>query len=221
MPLMACALLVAPLAAEATQISIGLDTSALIGGTTAPYYIEFQFTNGDGLNNNSVTIGSFDFGGGSASGSPTLGGGVSGSLSSGLIMNDTLFFNYFYEAFIPGNFLSFMATISDNYVDPTPDQFSFAILNNSLIEVPTQGPGNEFVNVDLKSPLVINTFSGISGTDTDPVVGAPSVQTVPEPGTLLLMLVPLVMCFRKELAGRFTFLVWSSPIRLIAKEVIL
>lgn len=199
-PLLATVLLAMPFSSEAQSLSVNLDTTALMSGTTGPYYIEFQFIDGDGANNNYAYLGNFDFGGGSAMGSPTLGGGVMGSLGSGITMLDTGFFNFFYEEFTPGNFLSFIVTLTDNYFAPNiPDQFSFAILNGALNEVPTQGPGNELISVDLGSSLVLSTYSGISGSGGDPVLnGSLDVVFVPEPATILLLIFPFMGVILKE-----------------------
>ena len=147
-PLWITVLLAISFSSQAISLSVNLDTSPLIGGATGPYYIEFQLIDGDGINNNYAKIGNFDFGGGSAQGSPVLGGGVTGSLGSGIAMLDLDFSNFFYEQFTPGNFLSFIVTLTDNYIASSiPDEFSFSILNSALNEVPTDGPGNELVSV--------------------------------------------------------------------------
>ncbi len=183
-------LLAAP--SQAAVILIGIDTTPLMTGVTGPYSIEFQFVDGDGIANNTVTIDSFTFGGGSPSGSATVLGGVTGDLSGSVVMNDTSFFNTFYQPFVPGSQLTFQVTLTGNYTAPTPDAFSFAILNGSLLEVPTTGMANELVFVDLKTPPVISKYQGIA-VGEDPVLGAATadLQGVPEPSTGLICLVGL------------------------------
>ncbi|QOY89165.1 NF038129 family PEP-CTERM protein [Paludibaculum fermentans] len=185
-------LLLMAVPSQAAVILVSIDTTPLMTGVTGPYSIEFQLVDGDGIANNTVTIDSFTFGGGSASGAATVLGGVTGDLSSSVVMNDTSFFNTFYQPFVPGNLLAFQVTVTGNYVAPTPDGFSFAILNGSLLEVSTTGMANELVFVDLKTPPVISQYQGIAVGD-DPVLGAATAdfQGVPEPSTGLICLVGL------------------------------
>lgn len=171
--------------AGAIPYTVTLNTSPLISGSTGPYYLEFQLVDGDGIANNSVTLSNFVFGGGNATGSTSYQGGASGDLSSSVTLFDSLFFNSFYEQFKPGNVLSFDVDMTANYTDPTPDRFTFAILNSSEFEIPTEGLGSELLGVDMKLPLVFETYKGTGGSD--PALEAPSVSAVPEPSTFLLL----------------------------------
>src|SRR5579859_8130563 len=87
-----------------TMFAVTLDTSPLIGHPAGPFSLNFQFTDGQGTGdaNNTVTLSSFAFGGGSAAGGPSLTGGASGSLGSGVVLTDSAFFNAFTEGFTPG-----------------------------------------------------------------------------------------------------------------------
>ncbi|MGJ5819511.1 NF038129 family PEP-CTERM protein [Paludibaculum fermentans] len=185
-------LLLLAVPSQAAVILVSIDTTPLMTGVTGPYSIEFQLVDGDGLINNMVTIDTFTFGGGSASGAATVAGGVTGDLSSSVVMNDTSFFNTFYQPFVPGSLLTFQVTLTGVYVAPTPDAFSFAILNGSMWEVSTTGMANELVFVDLKTPPVISVYQGLAVGD-DPVLGAPvaDLQGVPEPTTGIICLLGL------------------------------
>ena len=98
----------------------------------------------------------FFFGAGSPSGS-----GASGSLSTGVTLNDTVFFTEYYENFTPGNLLSFTIDTT-NQADPggTPDLFTLAILDSGSNELPTTGPASEFLDVSLAggTSLQVSTF---------------------------------------------------------------
>jgi hypothetical protein len=148
--------------------NISMNTAPLGGHPASPFSLEFQLNDGSGTNdgNNTATLTNFVFNGGAAVGSPTLTGGATGNLTSGLSLTDSSFFNQFIQGFMPGGTLSFQLSLSTN-IDSggTPDQFSFAILDKTGTELPTLAPGffDVFVQIDIDSanPLV-RTF----GTDT-------------------------------------------------------
>src|SRR5947209_6545178 len=85
-------------------------------------------------------LGNISFSGGAALGTAVLTGGVTGSLFSGVSMLDSSFLNEFTQQFVPGMSLSFRVTSTTN-VDTggVPDEFSFAILDDTGVEIPTQG----------------------------------------------------------------------------------
>jgi hypothetical protein len=117
-----------------------------------------------------------------------LTGGATGDTSGTITLTDSSFFNSFVQQFTPGDLLSFEVDLTANYVDPTPDQFSFAILNGSMFEVPTTAPGGQLLSVDLRPPLTFQFFAGDPNSTTgDPILHAPSTNAVPEPSSLLLM----------------------------------
>lgn len=171
------AALLATVAAKAdTSFSVSLDTSTLIGNPAGPYSLDFQLNDGSGFGdgNNWASVSNFQFGGGSASGSPTLIGGASGSLSSSVALTDTdPLFNEFYQAFIPGAWLSFSVHLSTNFlIGGTPDLFSFAILDGNLMNLPTQSVGTDSflsVGIDSATPTVTAAASA------DQSIGAPRV----------------------------------------------
>ena len=189
--LVAC--LLVPCASADIMADVRLNTAALIGGTTGPYYLEFQLVDGDGVQNNAVTLSDFQFVGGASTGTASLIGGAAGDLSSIVTLVDSSFFNEFYQSFIPGTEVRFKLAFTTNFIDPTPDMLSIAVLNSALLEVPTAGPGNELISVDLRQPIQFNTYSGID-LGTDPVMGAPTVAAVPEPGSLILGITMLAGC---------------------------
>jgi hypothetical protein len=197
MPVLACSLLGASISYATTiGFKVSLDTSVLVGHPAGPFYIDFQLIDGLGTGdaNNTVTITNFVFGGGSAVGSPLAPfGGASGSLSSSVSITDSAFLNEFTQQFIPGTTLSFDVLLTLN-VDsgPTPDAFSFAILDSLLAPIPTTGLGDALllVNIDSASPP-IQTFPGDPTRPPMIAISKPTTSVaMPETGsTLMLMLV--------------------------------
>ncbi|HZO91356.1 MAG TPA: hypothetical protein VFB38_23740 [Chthonomonadaceae bacterium] len=201
----ACATLIAPAKGQAPVfLHVDLDTSALVGlpSPPAPFYLDFQLLDGsltlDAVN--TVKIENFQFGGGMPSGTPLPTGDAVGDLSSTVTLQDDFStFNDFVQPFVPGNRLSFDAVLTTN-VDAggTPDEFSFAILQQAnnffgFAEIPTEGPGDALLTVDLDGPIpTLNTY-GSDLTRTDIALPAPVALFVPGPGVSTL-LASLALC---------------------------
>ena len=201
--LLTFALWLAPFAKADTVDTLTMNTSSLVG--LGPFTLDLQFVDGSGspadLNNNTVQLTNFLFGaGGSASGGGTATGGASGSLASGVTLNDSQFFNEYMEDFTPGAQLSFTIDTT-NLADPggTPDLFTVAILDSFGHELPTMGVASEFLDISLgggSGPLV-TTFGSAPGSS--PSLAAPVVQPanttapVPEPSTISMLLAGLVL----------------------------
>ena len=190
-----CLLLSSPLCRGNLIFDVSVDTSALIGNPAGPFSIEFQLNDGSGTNdgNNTVLVSNFNFGGGMPVGAATLIGGAIGDLSSTVKITDNNFLNEFFQEFVPGPILSFHVNLS-TLVDPgpQPDQYSFAILDCSLIEIPTTSPANALVAVDINQQLTIQTFrgdpNGVLGCNGAPGIPLPTPRIVSEPGSLSLSL---------------------------------
>lgn len=185
-----------------TMYAVSLNTTPLIGHPAGPFFLNFQFTDGQGTGdtNNTVTVSNFAFGGGFAIPCgffpSSCVGGVSGDFSPGIVLTDSSFFNAFTPQFFPGTVLSFLLSFTTNVdAGPQPDEFSFAILDSFGFQIPTLDTiGDALIVIDLDSASpTIQTFA------TDPsrspsagggpiVMGAPSVgPVVPEPSTLTLL----------------------------------
>ena len=176
---------------------ISLNTTPLIGLTAGPFSIEFQLNDGGGVNdgNNSALLSNFIFGGGSAVRVPDLSGGAGGDAGGLVTLTDSSFFNQFIQQFAPGTQLGFRLALSTN-VDSgaAPDQFTFAILDSSGVELPTLSFSDVFVQIDIDSanPLVQTFRSDMSRT---PAAGgglvdiaAPTATSgVPEPSSVALL----------------------------------
>lgn len=164
----------------AITYSATFNTSSLIGNAAGPFSMNFQLNDGRGTGdaNNTARISNFQFGtGGGAVGSASTVGGASGNLLTMVTLTDSSFLNSFTQQFAPSDMLSFDLLLDTNLdVGPTPDQFTFVILNSSGFEVLTTDPTllNVLLRVDINSP--------------SPVVEQYElVGTVPEPATLALL----------------------------------
>src|SRR5688572_24133452 len=158
-----CLLLLAGPVCNASFIfTISVDTRALIGHPAGPFYLEFQLNDGSGTGNGNNTglLVTFDFAGGAPVGSPILIGGASGDLSSHVVLSDDDFLNEFIQQFMPGPLTTFDVELS-TFVEPgpQPDQFSFAILECNLIEIPTLGPADALVIADITAQPLPRAFA--------------------------------------------------------------
>lgn len=176
---------------------VTLNTNVLVGHPAGPFAIEFQLNDGGGAGdgNNTAVLSNFSFGSGAATGSPILNGNASGSASTTINLSDGAFFNQFIQTFTPGSQLGFRLTLSTN-VDPggIPDQFTFAILDRTRVELPTTFPFDVLVQIDIDSANpVVHTFATDTGRTpaaggSSILMGAPVVTVVsPEPATWLLL----------------------------------
>jgi len=183
----------------AALFQIELNTSGLIGHPAEPFSLELQLTDGSGIGNATatVTLSHFDFGGGVALGAPILTGGAAGDLSSGVSLTDSFFFNQFIQSFSPGVYLRFRLSLTGIVEADIPDGFSLAILDSAMAEIPTLGPANALLFVDIVSDTpVVEIFETDStippfGGGTGIAMPAPTVTdtaAVPEPASFAIAL---------------------------------
>lgn len=184
-----------------TIFTVNVNTAPLMG-LVGPFAVAFQLNDGSGGGdgNNTATITNFAFGGGSAGGCPancTTTGGASGDMAGTVTLTDSSFFNSFAELFTVGSSLSFQVDLTTN-VDAggTPDAFAFSILDNG-VSIATLDPlgADTLLSVDIDSadPAILGFATDPSRTTVSldaPVIGAPP-SSVPEPGTLLLVITGL------------------------------
>jgi hypothetical protein len=185
--------------------NVTLDTSSLVGHPAGPFYVFGEFTDGNGIGdaNNTATLSSFTFGGGSALGSPLLFGGASGSLETGVTITDGSALGFFAEQFAPGLQLKFSLdlTLNDDSGE-TPDRFTFFLLDSSEVPLPTLAPfGDYLFGADIYSTGPIFDAYGsdtsrslsVGGPASIPVPTITSVSSVPEPSTIYLLGTALAM----------------------------
>ena len=155
----------AALAVAAQAYVVTLNTTSLVGGGT--FYVDFQLNDGGAINlgNNHAFITDINLGGGSVAGPATAWGGVTGDLSGVVSLTDTEAFNEFYQAFLPGSFLSFDLHLTNNFNGAVPDMFGFAILDENLFNLPTHAPGSDqFLSVELNgAPAAWQTYASTGG----------------------------------------------------------
>ena len=167
--------------AATIEYFVDINTASLVGNASGPFSLDFQLNDGSGTGdgNNTATINNFTFGSGSAAGTANLSGGASGNLSSAVTLTDTSAFNEFYQTFDAGSTVSFDVTLTLNSDSgPTPDSFAFAILDNTLSNIPTTGVGDSYLLVNLGP-----TPGVVIGSSVSPGVTL-SATPVPEPGSL-------------------------------------
>ena len=184
---------------------VSLNTTPLIGEAAGPFSLGFQLNDGSGAGdaNNTAILSNFQFGiGGSASGSPSVFGGATGDLSSGITLIDSSFLNALAQSFNPGNSLSFRIQVSTNLdAGGTPDEFSFSILDSSGAQIPTNGFVDAFLLLDIDSSNpTLQTFSSDpsrppQGGGGGITLDAPQATLAsPEPGTFILLASGISFC---------------------------
>jgi hypothetical protein len=165
------------------QFKVQLDTSSLVGNSNGPFALDFQLNDGAawGDGNNSALISNFQFGGGGPLGSASTFGGSTGDLWSSVTLKDTAPFNEFFQSFIAGSWLSFTVSLTKQIDSgPTPDVFTFALLDKNLFNIPTRSIGSDaFIQIDLNSASPwIFSFASADGT-----IAAPLITPIPEAST--------------------------------------
>jgi PEP-CTERM motif len=176
-------------------VNISVNTSSL--GSSGSSEVFFNLT---GTGANTATISAISLGGGTAGAVDTVnsaGFAPSSNLGSTISLNDnTAFLNVFAQSFTAGTSLSFLLDLTTNVVTPTPDQFSFYILDPTGSPIVTSDPTGfdnlATINLDSPSPAP-NVYSSL-------VTVTPAAVT-PEPGTLTLLVLGLagtVPLFRRR-----------------------
>ncbi len=178
---------------------VDLNTSSLAGGS---FFVDFALNDGhfgssgtaDG--NNTAVVNSFNLGGGTAGAilPPTL-GSATGTIATGftLVDSDPGGVADIAQGFTAGSKLDFDVHLTTN-VDAggTPDQFLFRILDSTGATIATNDPsGNDgFIDILLNSPTItvndVTSFSSSTPPLTPPTIT--NLNTVPEPGTLALLI---------------------------------
>lgn len=187
--IVALALCISPAVAFAGSITFHVDiaTTALINNAAGPFSLDFQLNNGSGIASNTATIYNFTYGGGSAVSPANTFGGASGDIGSVVNLVDSSAFNELFQQFNPGATLGFDVLLSTNVDAPVPDAFAFAILDGNLFNLPTNGFADTLVFVNLNSNGL-----GVGDVQAFRTIGnialQVTVQPVPEPGTLVLLI---------------------------------
>ena len=184
-----------PLTASTITYHFDVDTAALVGNPDAPFGLDFQMSDGDGVpNNSSAILNNFNFYGGNGVGTPSLFGGASGSLSTSVILSDSDFINDFFQEFTPGGKLSFDLSLTSSATGLTPDGFGFGIEGTSFFDFLT----------------TIEMANGTQSVLTFPVQGVTASVHVPDSGGRAILPIGLAAL------GLFSFLTWERVKKLNA-----
>ncbi len=192
----ACMFLSATASHAALSFNVYINTSSLLSSpasASGPFSLDFQFNDGGVLNNNTATITSFNYNGGSATGSAFLSDpGVTGNISSTVTFNNSAPFQELYQTFTPGASLSFAVNLSTAVDGIVPDLFSIAILDSALQNITTNGFGDSLVQVNLDSASPTVAFSSGTGNFS-------GVAATPEPSRAILLVAGLAAtAFRRR-----------------------
>lgn len=181
--LLVCLLLMCRSAlANSVDISIGTAPLSGVAGTLA-----FDFIDGDGIVDNTISIENFASDATLSSGIVT--GSVSGSLPGTVTLSDGSFFN---ELLVPATFGSSISFTIDytNVGGTPPDAFTFFLLDDTAIDslVTTNLSGNALLEIDMNgnSAGSVNLASNISPTVTVSTNSGLPPPPVPEPSSFLL-----------------------------------
>jgi len=176
----AAAILGAPAAMAQAFFHVDVDTTALSGNPSAPFSLDFQLIDGGSAGAvNTVVLSNFTFGGGAPAGSPNLTGGATGSLASTVTLTDASSsnFNEFFQEFTLGTSIGFDVSITLHDETGAPDGFSVSLLDSSLSNITTTGPGDSLIYASITSTFAVGDVVNSSGTGSfDGVTTA-----VPEP----------------------------------------
>lgn len=199
-----------------------LDTTPLETSSAGPFTLDFQFIDGSGGGdgNNTVSLTSFDFGGGSvstAAGYP-INGVTLGNSPFSVTMTDSSFLNEVQFSLTPGSQMQFdFSSTANADAGGTPDTFTFAILDGNGNEVgTTNSNGNQaFIEVDLPAGgSGVNTIVSGSAPGADVMLNAPTQtspggpppSSVPEPGTGLWtgFVLAMILLARRTIFSAFS-----------------
>lgn len=168
------------------QKHVSWNVDPLVGHAAGPFSLNFQLTDGAGTGNGNVTV------------------TVSNAPFAGFSFNNSSFFQSNISAFTPmvGVPVEFDLTFTYTGTDaPTPDQFSFAALDSSNVELPTVGPADALATFDVTgSGIVVATYAGDAGQAPNigfqaPVVTDIGAPVVPEPASAALLVPAAVLLF--------------------------
>jgi hypothetical protein len=183
--------------AYAVSFDVTLDTSSFSG---TDGQLAFDLIDGDGANNNTAIISSFSTDG--TLGSASSEGGVSGDLPGPVNITDTALVNELLQEISLGSSISFRVDLTTNFAGGVlPDSFSFFLLDSAGLFslVTTDLLGDALFTIDIDgTPAGVLTVAGL----TEPSVPL-SVTAVPEPSSLLLVILGLSLVVRHKLCRVF------------------
>jgi hypothetical protein len=194
--------LAAVLPARSATLSdnVTLNLSGLPTLGSGNYTLEFNFVDGDGVTNNTVTITNFQITD-TLIPSLSLSGNASGTLATTLVLTDAqaLGFSDANQGFnhtAGSGSLSFTFSYTTAFAGGTPDEFSFLILDNNLNTIVTNPASNGgLIQLDINSgsatPQVFAADPSFGSIQ--PIVTPTGPLAAPEPGTFGLLIAGLIV----------------------------
>lgn len=185
-------LFVSALPAFADSFNVTLNTStSTLTGTQA---LAFEFVDGDGAVNNSVTLSDFSLGGGSTTGGADYLGttGVSGDLSGTITMNDSGSLALFTQDIDLGSTISFVLATTNNFAGTTPDGFVMELCASDLSSCYSDAADGSLLVLPLSGTGLTPSSFTLTGDSADnlpapTVTAASGTAPVSEPSSLMLM----------------------------------
>jgi hypothetical protein len=166
--------------AEAALFHFDINTGVLNNASGNPFALDFTLISG-GSFSNTISISNFVFTGGTATGSTTPTGSVSGDLGSSITLTSgTNFFNDLYQSFSNGTTDIKFDVNTTTILGGTPDNFSVSILDNNAVPLFTTDATNSTL-----AALEIHTNTGV-----DPIVVSTFQSVAPSPAGVTVTVVP-------------------------------
>lgn len=189
------ALMLTSAASKAAFYHVDINTAPLVGSSSAPFYLDFQFATGSGtVGNNTISLSNFTFTGGSALGLATIVDNAAGDLFSAVTIHDSAVPSELFQQFASTTTHIGFDVSSTLNVDAglTPDKFSVAILDSSLgspAQIYTTSPDTLALltqTIDSASVLDVTGYHGVGPADGSASGSFAAVEAVPvpEPATM-------------------------------------
>jgi hypothetical protein len=205
-------LVLAPASRADLVYPVTLNVGALSTDTNGAFSLDLQLLTGSGNVTNTITLSSFQFIGGTASGTPNFtSGGESGSFATTLTLTNSSGNNEFAEQFSSGvTQIKFNVdeTLNSEVVGtglPVPDQFNVYLDDNNAATnfvVATNDPSSNdaFLTSSIASTDRLDSAVSVFHSVAPDVTG---VTAVPEPGSAALLLLGAVgLVARRKRAAR-------------------
>ena len=180
--------------ALANSIHFQINTAPLAGMTSPPELVLDLF-DGDGTENQNVSIHDILFGGGTPVGTPILGAGATGDIASGFALRDLAFLVEAGQTFSAGNHIALTIDFLPAFAGGTPDSFTITLLNGNGQTIPTSDP------LGTDTLLAVDLGDGTWQAFNSPLLGTPVVNDTPEPAALAipgLVLIVLGACRKRH-----------------------
>jgi hypothetical protein len=194
---LACAIaaILAPTAKADFVFNLDLNVSTLVNNASGPFYLDFALTKGNSAPNNTVTISSFSFTGGSAI--PWVSGNSNGLVTGDMIgapivlnENSSNPFAEIWQQFSATTTdIRFVVDSTQNLLGSQADEFAVSILDNTATNIPTTDTSH-FTSYTMADLLIggNNHVTDVVTYKSTAPADATAVASVPEPSSALALL---------------------------------